>query len=75
MGLTTTYVFNGTSTGTGVEKSVFMQYVFILIGIYVIASTAEYIRGKNSCYINSKIIYSMREKLSNKLKFHFNQLF
>lgn len=69
MGLTTTYVFNGTSTGTGVEKSVFMQYVFILIGIYVIASTAEYIRGKIVVNINSKIIYSMREELSNKLKF------
>lgn len=69
MGLTTTYVFNGISTGTGVENSVFMQYVFILIGIYVIASTAEYIRGKIVVNINSKIIYSMREELSNKLKF------
>lgn len=69
MGLTTTYVFDSVKNNTLFENSIFLRYIFILIGIYLFASLAEFIRGRIVVHINSKIIYGMREELSQKLKF------
>ncbi len=68
MGNTTNFVIQSIrNTGT-IAFPEFMRFIYILIGIYLFAALAEFVRFRLGIKVNVEVTYKLREDISQKLK-------
>lgn len=68
MGNTTNFVIQSIrNTGT-IAFPEFMRFIYILVGIYLFAALAEFVRFRLGIKVNVEVTYKLREDISQKLK-------
>lgn len=68
MGNTTNFVIQSIrNTGT-IAFPEFMRFIYILVGIYLFAALAEFVRLRLGIKVNVEVTYKLREDISQKLK-------
>lgn len=68
MGNTTNFVVESIKNQGTINFGEFMKFIYILIGIYLFAAFAEFIRFRLGVKVNVEITYRLREDISKKLK-------
>lgn len=68
MGNTTNYIVSSFRGEVTFDNSVFMKFIIILLGLYILSAASDFMRLYLGKKINAKVSYKLREDISTKMK-------